>query len=132
MWCAGALIAGVPLFELGFLTAVRVRKGLPWWRGSPDHFSLRLQAAGLTRRRTDLVACAFAAAWAAGGLALPHLHAPGIAALAGGILVSAAGAAAYLVRHEVELPARPVGATRSTSEPHGPHGASATSFTGDR
>ncbi|MCI5157391.1 MAG: undecaprenyl/decaprenyl-phosphate alpha-N-acetylglucosaminyl 1-phosphate transferase [Candidatus Electrothrix sp. AUS1_2] len=42
------LVASVPLFELIFITAVRIRKGLPWWRGSPDHFSLRLQAAGFS------------------------------------------------------------------------------------
>jgi hypothetical protein len=35
------LVASVPLFELIFITAMRIRKGLPWWRGSPDHFSLR-------------------------------------------------------------------------------------------
>jgi UDP-GlcNAc:undecaprenyl-phosphate GlcNAc-1-phosphate transferase len=35
---------------------------LPWWKGSPDHFSLRLQAAGVSKWGTDL------AAWAAAGL----------------------------------------------------------------
>jgi len=57
-----ALAGGVPLFELVFITGVRIRKGLPWWRGSPDHFSLRLQAAGLSRWRTDVLAWAVAAA----------------------------------------------------------------------
>jgi len=57
------LCTGVPLFELIFLTVVRIRKGLPWWRGSPDHFALRLQQAGLKKSQIDLLA-----AWAAFGL----------------------------------------------------------------
>jgi UDP-GlcNAc:undecaprenyl-phosphate GlcNAc-1-phosphate transferase len=69
------LIMGVPLFELVFLTFVRLRKGLAWWRGSPDHFSLRLQAAGLSRLQTDLVAwtaCAVLCAAAAAVQASAH------------------------------------------------------------
>ena len=50
------LIGGVPLLELVFVTTTRIRKGIPWWRGSPDHFSLRLQAAGLSRWTTDTLA----------------------------------------------------------------------------
>ncbi len=104
-----ALVMGVPLFELVFLTAVRARKGLPWWKGSPDHFSLRLQAAGLTRGQTDLVACAFAAAWAACGLAVSRLEWPAALGVAAAALLSAGTAAAYLLRHEVLLAPRPSG-----------------------
>jgi UDP-GlcNAc:undecaprenyl-phosphate GlcNAc-1-phosphate transferase len=50
------LVGGVPLLELIFVTTMRIRKGIPWWRGSPDHFSLRLQAAGLSRWATDALA----------------------------------------------------------------------------
>ena len=57
------LSAGVPLFELVFLIVVRLRKGVPWWKGSPDHFALRLQQAGLTKSQV-----AFLAAWASFGL----------------------------------------------------------------
>jgi UDP-N-acetylmuramyl pentapeptide phosphotransferase/UDP-N-acetylglucosamine-1-phosphate transferase/glycosyltransferase involved in cell wall biosynthesis len=49
------LVAGVPLFELVFITSARIRKGLPWWKGSPDHIALRLQAAGLGKLQTDVV-----------------------------------------------------------------------------
>ncbi len=49
------LITAVPLFEVVFLVLTRTRKGLPWWKGSSDHFSLRLQAAGLTKLQTDLL-----------------------------------------------------------------------------
>jgi UDP-GlcNAc:undecaprenyl-phosphate/decaprenyl-phosphate GlcNAc-1-phosphate transferase len=50
------LLPSVPLFELLFITTVRIYKGKPWWKGSPDHFSLRLQKAGLTRLQIDLLA----------------------------------------------------------------------------
>ncbi|TKK67469.1 undecaprenyl/decaprenyl-phosphate alpha-N-acetylglucosaminyl 1-phosphate transferase [Ilyomonas limi] len=50
------LIASVPLFELLFITSVRIKKGLPWWKGSPDHFSLRLQKGGFTRIQINIIA----------------------------------------------------------------------------
>lgn len=52
---ATVLVCAIFLFELGLLIAIRTRKGIPFWRGSPDHFSLRLQAAGLSRRTTLIV-----------------------------------------------------------------------------
>ena len=67
------LVCAVPLFELIFLTVVRMRKRLPWWRGSPDHFSLRLQQAGFSRLRTDLLTWGAAAAIAGVGVALPRM-----------------------------------------------------------
>jgi UDP-GlcNAc:undecaprenyl-phosphate/decaprenyl-phosphate GlcNAc-1-phosphate transferase len=56
------LALGLPLFELVFVTVVRVRKGIPWWRGSPDHYALRLQRAGLSRAATAV------SSWLAAGL----------------------------------------------------------------
>jgi UDP-GlcNAc:undecaprenyl-phosphate GlcNAc-1-phosphate transferase len=50
------LICSLPLSELAFLVATRICKGIPWWKGSADHFSLRLQVSGLSRSQTDLVA----------------------------------------------------------------------------
>lgn len=62
LWVPAALLwTGVPLFELLFITAVRVRKGLPWWKGSPDHYSVRLKRAGLSAGRIDLLSGAAAA-----------------------------------------------------------------------
>jgi UDP-GlcNAc:undecaprenyl-phosphate/decaprenyl-phosphate GlcNAc-1-phosphate transferase len=60
-YAAVALISAVPLFEMTFLVVMRTRKRLPFWRGSPDHFSLRMQAAGLSRLQTDLIAWTFMA-----------------------------------------------------------------------
>ncbi len=56
------LVPGVVLFEMIFLIVVRTKKGLRWWKGSPDHFSLRLQAAGFSRAQTDFIAWAVNAA----------------------------------------------------------------------
>lgn len=67
------LISAVPLFELVFITCVRIRKHIPWWRGSPDHFSLRLQAIGLTRLQSDLCGWSVAALAAVAGLSLEYL-----------------------------------------------------------
>jgi UDP-GlcNAc:undecaprenyl-phosphate GlcNAc-1-phosphate transferase len=102
-----ALVAGVPLFELVFLIVVRTRKGLPWWRGSPDHFALRLQAAGLTRGGVDAVAVLAAAVLAAAGAALLRLPAAAGVPLACAVLLALAGAGWVLLRWEPPRAARP-------------------------
>lgn len=66
------LCSSVFIFELLFLVLVRRSKGLPFWRGSPDHFSLRMQAGPFTRRQTVLVATLAAALCAALGWLLPQ------------------------------------------------------------
>jgi len=75
---AAFLVVSVFLFELVFLIFVRTRKGLRWWLGSRDHFALRLQAAGLSKAQTDLVAVGagiVAAAMAvAAGTAHPYVQ----------------------------------------------------------
>ena len=103
----GVLLMAVPLFELIFLIVVRTRAGRPWWKGSSDHFSLRLQAAGLSRGAVVLIACLAAAIGCSAGLALPRL--PGVVAfmVAGGVVMSAFGAAAVLLR--VDRTPRPGG-----------------------
>ncbi|VAW61499.1 Undecaprenyl-phosphate N-acetylglucosaminyl 1-phosphate transferase [hydrothermal vent metagenome] len=45
----------LPLFELFFITSVRIKKGLPWWKGSPDHMALRLQHSGLNKWNTNII-----------------------------------------------------------------------------
>ncbi len=72
-----ALFVGVPLFELVFVTVARARRGEPWWRGSADHFALRLQAVGLSRWQVDAVAWTAAATLALSGLSYTHLAVAG-------------------------------------------------------
>ncbi|HEV3051549.1 MAG TPA: hypothetical protein VGX50_14690 [Longimicrobium sp.] len=98
------LTAGVFLFELVFITAQRTRKGLPWWRGSPDHFALRLQAHGVGRGRVDTGAALAGAVLAACGAALWRMdRAAGAVLLAA---VAAGVAAAWRALARMEVPAR--------------------------
>jgi UDP-GlcNAc:undecaprenyl-phosphate/decaprenyl-phosphate GlcNAc-1-phosphate transferase len=96
------LVPGVVLFEMIFLIVVRTRKGLPWYRGSPDHFSLRLQAAGFSRRQTDFIAWATNAAMVSAVCNLPYC--PGYMQILIVLLVVAAFIVSwqFLLRHEVK------------------------------
>ncbi len=69
------LCSTVFIFELVFLVLVRRAKGLPWWRGSPDHFSLRMQAGPFTRTQTVGMACLAAGSCAGLGWLLGQVSA---------------------------------------------------------
>jgi UDP-GlcNAc:undecaprenyl-phosphate GlcNAc-1-phosphate transferase len=97
-FASGALVCGVFLFELVFITAVRIWKRLPWWRGSPDHFSLRLQAAGWSRWRVDTVAALVAVATALLGWSTSRVGI--VPAMLAGVFGCFA-ASIYLLRHPV-------------------------------
>jgi UDP-GlcNAc:undecaprenyl-phosphate GlcNAc-1-phosphate transferase len=102
------LISGVPLFELVFITLVRLYKGIPWWKGSPDHFALRLQAAGMTRLQADLCGWLAAIVMALVGVSLELLsRAEGIACIATLLLVIAA-ATMLLLKLDAGRISRPV------------------------
>jgi UDP-GlcNAc:undecaprenyl-phosphate GlcNAc-1-phosphate transferase len=45
---APLLILGLPLFDTAFVSAVRLARGASPFRGSPDHFPLRLRRLGLS------------------------------------------------------------------------------------
>lgn len=66
-------LASVPLFELTFITSIRMHRGMPWWKGSPDHFSLRLQQAGLHRWQVDAIAAAYTILFVSVACVLPGL-----------------------------------------------------------
>ncbi len=101
---AAVLIVAVPAFEFVFLFWVRVRKGLPWWRGSPDHFSLRLQAAGCSRGGTDAIAWGAAALLAGVAVSLESLPPGGRLAVLP-LLVAGAGLSGWkLLPWEVDSP----------------------------
>lgn len=89
------------VFEAAFLIMVRRAKGLPFWKGSPDHFSLRMQAAGWSKWRTDLVSWSAAGAVCVLALLLPALPLAVQASSVVVVLVAAWGFASWLLRHEV-------------------------------
>ena len=93
---ATLLALAVPLFETAFLIWARTARGVPWWRGSRDHFALRLQAAGWGPWRTIVTAWAGAAVLAGLGLALKGWPLVAAAVVAVGTLLVALGAARWL------------------------------------
>ncbi|MFT7464102.1 MAG: UDP-GlcNAc:undecaprenyl-phosphate GlcNAc-1-phosphate transferase [Pseudohongiellaceae bacterium] len=51
---APLVLLSVPIFDTVFVAFHRARKGIPFFRGSPDHFALRLRHAGWSVRRVVL------------------------------------------------------------------------------
>jgi UDP-GlcNAc:undecaprenyl-phosphate GlcNAc-1-phosphate transferase len=49
------LVVSIPVFELIFITTMRIFQKKRWWQGSSDHFSLRLQLRGLSKIQVDLI-----------------------------------------------------------------------------
>jgi UDP-GlcNAc:undecaprenyl-phosphate GlcNAc-1-phosphate transferase len=68
------IFLGVPLFDLAFVSILRLEQGLSPLRGSPDHFALRLRRAGYGVRRTVLVT--YAATLVLGAVGLATMNAP--------------------------------------------------------
>lgn len=107
------LILGVPIFDTVFVMILRWRRGLPVFRGSPDHFAVRLRKAGVSSAR---IACGAYAASALLGLAalwLMHLGRRGseillgataAAALAAGIAISRIGSPGAAPARKAEEP----------------------------
>lgn len=65
------LILAIPIFDTAYVMVLRALDSRSPFRGSPDHFALRLRAAGLPVR--GVVNLAYAAGVALGGLALWNL-----------------------------------------------------------
>jgi UDP-GlcNAc:undecaprenyl-phosphate GlcNAc-1-phosphate transferase len=89
------------LFEAAFLFFVRWNKRIPFWQGSSDHFSLRMQAAGMSKWRTDLVSWSIAALVCSGAALLPTMPRAAQIGLTGVGFAAALGSAMWLKRHEV-------------------------------
>ncbi len=60
-WVTALAIFAVPLFEIVFVSFLRFRRGVSIFKGSPDHFSLRLRRWKLSRGKTVAASCAVAA-----------------------------------------------------------------------
>ena len=66
------LILAIPLFDTSFVMALRLMKGDSPFKGSPDHFVLRLQATGWSVR--SAVNMTYVAGFVLGVLALWNLR----------------------------------------------------------
>lgn len=53
---APLLILGVPIYDTFFVSLLRFRKGMSPFKGSKDHFALRLEKMGFTRRQIVTIA----------------------------------------------------------------------------
>lgn len=56
------VILALPLFDLALMIVIRTRKGIPPWKGSPDHVPLRLKHLGLGVPRVVLLLAGLTAA----------------------------------------------------------------------
>lgn len=65
------LILAVPIFDTAYVMTLRVLQGRNPFKGSPDHFALRLRRLGLTVPRVVWLACGLSAAL--GGMAILNL-----------------------------------------------------------
>jgi len=65
---APAVILGIPIFDTLQVIVARWHKGTPFYRGSPDHYPLRLRATGLSVR--GVVWLSYGAAAFLGGLGI--------------------------------------------------------------
>lgn len=83
------LILGVPLFDTAFVMVLRTRRGIPVFRGSPDHFAVRLRKAGVSPRRIAAGAYAFALLLGGAGCWLMFLDRQGSIILLGTVLATA-------------------------------------------
>jgi UDP-GlcNAc:undecaprenyl-phosphate GlcNAc-1-phosphate transferase len=66
------VILGIPIFDTCQVMIARWRKGLPIYRGSPDHYALRLLVAGLSVR--GVICLSYGAAAILGGLGIVMMH----------------------------------------------------------
>lgn len=117
------LAAAVFVFEAIFITVTRWRRGVPWWKGSPDHFALRLQAAGYSRWTTVASAWLAAALLAWLGARLPMAgNAERIAAIGFALTLGVLGSVLLTrmsVRSAPTVGRAPAAAAESPQEPEG-------------
>lgn len=86
-WMTALAVFAVPLFEILFVSFLRLRRGASILVGSRDHFSLRLRKWKLSNNETVLWSCAAAAL--SSGIGIAAMHFRPVASLAGyGIIVA--------------------------------------------
>jgi UDP-GlcNAc:undecaprenyl-phosphate GlcNAc-1-phosphate transferase len=100
-WLTAIAVFAVPLFEIAFVSYLRLRRGASIFIGSRDHFSLRLRKWRLSTDQTVLYSCAAAALSSGIGLAA-MFSAPG-ASLAGYGLIAVLLLAAALWLKAIDM-----------------------------
>lgn len=95
-WLTPLAIFAVPLFEIAFVSWLRMRRGASILVGSHDHFSLRLRRWRLSTGQTVLASCLAAASCSAIGLAAMRMAAQESVAMYGLIAILLLGIALWL------------------------------------
>jgi len=72
-WLGPLMVFALPLYDLGTVTAIRIRAGAAPWTGDNNHISHRLVAGGLSRRSAVVVLYGAAAATALPALLIQRL-----------------------------------------------------------
>jgi UDP-GlcNAc:undecaprenyl-phosphate GlcNAc-1-phosphate transferase len=96
------LLLNVFAFEIVFIITMRVRGHRPIWQASRDHFAYRMQAVGISRWTTVLMAWTAAGVCALFALLLPSMGKPGL--LLTTLCFSAASGMAFRVLSRFEVP----------------------------
>jgi UDP-GlcNAc:undecaprenyl-phosphate/decaprenyl-phosphate GlcNAc-1-phosphate transferase len=102
-WMTAVAIFAVPLFEIVFLSYLRIRRGVSILAGSRDHFSLRLRKWRLTTDQTVGASCAAAAASAAAGIAAMHMGSAASLYVYGGVAAAFFALAVWLKAIDMSL-----------------------------
>jgi UDP-GlcNAc:undecaprenyl-phosphate GlcNAc-1-phosphate transferase len=95
-WLTPLALFAVPLFEIAFVSWLRMRRGVPIMVGSRDHFSLRLRRWRLSTGQTVAASCLAAVACSAIGLAAMRMTPSASLAAYGAIALLLLGAALWL------------------------------------
>ncbi len=93
---APIMILLVPIFDTIFVAALRLRKGRSPFLGSKDHFALRLETAGWSRRAIVLFAALASVALGFGGFLLTALSMKGALAVGAGVAAVVLAVAEFL------------------------------------
>ena len=80
-------ILGIPIFDTLQVTVARWRKGIPFYRGSPDHYALLLRTAGLSVKGVMWLSYCAAAILGGLGIIIMHLSTPYYVLTVVGLLV---------------------------------------------
>lgn len=102
-WLTAVAIFAVPLFEIAFLSYLRIRRGASILSGSRDHFSLRLRKWRLTTDQTVGASCVAAASSAAAGIAAMHMGSAASLYVYGGVAAAFCAVAVWLRAIDMSL-----------------------------
>ncbi|HEY3347408.1 MAG TPA: MraY family glycosyltransferase [Nitrospirota bacterium] len=94
---APVLILGVPLFDMLFVMYLRSRKGKSVFRGSNDHFAIRLKKIGWPVRKIVIASYGIAILFSAWALLLINLSDMRVVFVCLGLLAAFAGVLAFLL-----------------------------------